>query len=244
MYMKANISFKNVLFFVFTLIFLLNLPVGISASFLKRDSEKVKKNASSEILSMYDQLQLRQMGLSQNAFVLAMQGFEKLKLAGKIINQQVISIIDFSKSSNEKRLFVFDVGSGCLLFNTYVAHGRNSGAEFAKCFSNQPSSNQSSLGFFETCNTYFGKHGYSLTLRGLEIGINDLANQRSIVFHGASYVSEAVIRTQGYLGRSLGCPAVPEKLSKPIIDKIKNGSCLFIYSNDQNYLNKSSLVHS
>ena len=103
---------------------------------------------------------------------------------------------------------------------------------------------QSSLGFYETSNTYIGKNGYSLQLKGLEKGINDKADSRAIVIHGAPYVSEGLIRSQGYIGRSWGCPAIPERLTKPIIDKIKNGSCLFIYAQDKNYLNKTSLLKS
>ena len=116
--------------------------------------------------------------------------------------------------------------------------------EYADHFSNISQSNKSSLGFYETLNSYIGKNGYSLQLQGLENGINDNANSRAIVMHGAEYVSENFIQARGFLGRSWGCPAVPEKMSKPIIDKIKNGTCLFIYSPDKNYLNHSGIIHS
>lgn len=181
------------------------------------------------------------MGLSETAFDYAIAGFEKLIQEGKIANDDIISIIDFSKSSAEKRLFVIDLKNERLIFNTYVAHGQKSGSEFAKTFSNKPESYQSSLGFYETTDTYIGKNGYSLHLNGLEKGINDNANQRAIVMHGAPYVSEQLIHAKGYIGRSWGCPAIPEILSRPIINKIKNGSCLFIYANDQSYFKKSLL---
>ncbi len=243
--MNKLLSLKTLLFFLLTFFVLINIPVGISAYFIANDKKyDDENNYTKNIQLMYNQLQLQELGLSENAFMYAMEGFENLKHAGKIVNQQILSIIDFSKSSNEKRLFVFDIVSGCLLFNTYVAHGRNSGTAFAKYFSNTPSSNQSSLGFYETTNTYFGKNGYSLVLKGLEKGINDLADERAIVMHGASYVSEAFIKTKGFLGRSLGCPAIPDNLSKPIIDEIKNGTCLFIYANDRDYLFKSPVLRS
>jgi hypothetical protein len=192
--------------------------------------------------AMYDSLRLNIMGLSKQAFQYAMQGFDYLVKAGKITNDKIISIADFSLPSTKKRLFIIDLAKNKILFNTYVAHGMNSGKEYASQFSNRPESNQSSPGFYETMNTYNGKNGYSLHLQGLERGINDNADSRAIVMHGAPYVSESMIQSQGYLGRSWGCPAVPENLHKPIINKIKNGSCLFIYSPDKSYLSRSAIL--
>lgn len=137
---------------------------------------------------------------------------------------------------------MIDMKNCRMLFHTYVAHGMNSGQEFARFFSNIPQSNKSSLGFYQTAGTYTGKNGYSLHLIGLERGINDNAFNRDIVMHGAGYVSETLIQAQGFLGRSQGCPAVPEKLHKPIIDKIKNGTCLFIFGEDKNYLQRSAVL--
>ena len=243
--MNKLLSFKSLLFFLFLLFVLLNLPVCISASYVKyKKTHDDNMESTNSRMQMYNQLHLQSFGLSEEAFDYAMRGFENLKHTGKIVNQHILSIIDFSKSSNEKRLFVVDVVACCVLFNTYVAHGRNSGTLYAQYFSNIPSSNQSSLGFYETTCTYIGKNGYSLILKGLEKGINDLADERSIVLHGAPYVSEGFIKTKGFLGRSLGCPAVPENLSKPIIDEIKNGTCLFIYANNRNYLNKSLFLRA
>jgi hypothetical protein len=191
---------------------------------------------------VYDSLRLNLMGLSQQAFQYAMQGFEYLSKAGKIANDNIISIVDFSLPSTKKRLFIIDLNQYKVVFNTYVAHGVNSGKEYAEQFSNRPESNQSSLGFYETMDTYNGKNGYSLHLQGLEKGINDNADSRAIVMHGAPYVDESLIQSQGYIGRSWGCPAVPEKLHKPIINKIKNGTCLFIYSPNKNYIIHSKIL--
>lgn len=193
---------------------------------------------------VYDSLNLEDLGLSEEAFNYAVAGYEKLKQSGTILNDKVLSIVDFTKPSNKKRLFVIDLNNYKLLFNTYVAHGQNTGREFAKAFSNKPESHQSSLGFYVTSGTYNGSNGYSMYLKGLEKGFNSLAYERAIVMHGAPYVSEGMIRSQGYIGRSHGCPAVPEKLNKPIIEKIKNGSCFFIYSNNRSYLSKSRLLHT
>jgi hypothetical protein len=193
---------------------------------------------------LYDSLQLDNLGLSSEAFNYAVKGFENLKKLGKIHNEKVLSIIDFTKPSSQKRLFILDVENFKILFNTYVAHGKNTGEAFANKFSNKPDSYQSSLGFYITEGTYNGKNGFSMQLEGMEYGINNKAQERAIVVHGAPYVSEGFIRARGYIGRSHGCPALPEKLNKPIIEKIKNGSCLFIYSNDKNYLQQSKLLNS
>lgn len=193
---------------------------------------------------IYDSLRLSSMGLARQVFDYAMQGFEYLKETGKLNNQSIISIIDFSKSSCKKRLFIIDLKNSKLLFNTYVAHGMNSGQEYAHQFSNIPESNKSSLGFYETADTYLGKNGYSLHLQGMEKGINDNASRRDIVMHGAGYVNETMIHARGYIGRSQGCPAVPQRLHKQIIDQIKNGTCLFIFGDDRNYFRRSAMLKS
>lgn len=194
------------------------------------------------VKSIYDSLGLEAKGLSRQVFDYAITGLSYMKETSKVINDNIISIADFSKPSTKKRLYVIDLKNIRLLFNTYVAHGMNSGKEFANRFSNTPESNQSSPGFYETLGTYIGGNGYSLKLDGIERGINDNANSRAIVMHGADYVNEDIIRSQGFLGRSWGCPAVSQKLSKPIIDKIKNGTCLFIYSSDRTYANRSKIM--
>ena len=192
--------------------------------------------------NIYDSLKLGSLGLAKQAFDYAMKGLDIMKAVGKVENYNVISIVDFSKASSQKRLFVLDLKNRKVLFNTYVAHGMNSGKEFAQKFSNDPSSNKSSLGFYETLGTYIGEHGYSLKLEGVEKGINDNANKRNIVMHGAEYVNANTVREHGYIGRSWGCPAIPQALQVPIIEKIKNGTCLLIYSLDMNYIDHSEIL--
>lgn len=193
-------------------------------------------------LSVYDELDLSKSGLSRYAFDYAVKGYNYLLSAGKLKNDQIISIVDFSQASGKKRLYIIDVKNKKILFNTYVSHGRNSGKEMANEFSNEPESNKSSLGFYVTGDTYMGKHGFSMRLFGEEKGINDNADSRAIVMHSAPYVSEGAIRMQGFVGRSLGCPALPENLYKPIIETIKNGSCLFLYSPDKYYAAHSDIL--
>lgn len=157
-------------------------------------------------------------------------------------NKKILSIIDFDRPSTQKRLFVLDMENKKILFNSYVAHGRNSGELYAKYFSNKNGSYKSSLGFYETENTYNGRNGYSLILNGLEKGINDKAKARAIVIHGADYCSKDAIKSNGRLGRSLGCPSLPLELAKPIINTIKNGSLLFIYASNNDYLSMSRIL--
>lgn len=181
------------------------------------------------VKSVYDSLHLGMKGLSPEAFEYAQKGFDKLIEDGQLLNDSIITIIDFSLPSSEKRLFIIDTKNYRVLFNTLVSHGRNTGREMATNFSNRPSSYMSSPGFFITRETYEGKNGYSLKLEGVEKGINDKAYDRGIVVHGAAYVNEALAQQRGYIGRSQGCPAVPEQVAHSVINRIKNGSCLFIY---------------
>ncbi|KAA0989858.1 murein L,D-transpeptidase catalytic domain family protein [Dyadobacter aurulentus] len=190
-----------------------------------------------EWVSLYDSLDLKKQGLSEAAFYCAWFGFQKMKL-----ENQVLAIADFTQSSRNKRLYIIDLLKKKVLYNTYVAHGRNSGEEFAEKFSNDNSSYQSSLGFYKTLGTYQGKHGLSLKLEGVEKGINDRALERAIVMHGADYVSESFIKNTGRLGRSLGCPAVSVEDSKKIINLLYGGAGLFIYSANQKYLQASPLL--
>lgn len=193
--------------------------------------------------SVYDSLRLDLSGLSRQAYDYALEGWQKLIGQGKILNQSVMAIVDFSQPSTQKRLYILDMNNYRVLFNTLVAHGRNSGKEWASSFSNKASSYKSSPGFYITGDTYNGDNGYSLKLTGVEKGINDNAENRAIVLHGADYVDESWINTQGYIGRSLGCPAVPRKDAADIINTIKSGACLFIYAPDQKYVSHSMLLH-
>ena len=206
------------------------------------DSTDYLSSIPPTIISVYDSLHLNISGLNRKAFELAQTGFQKLREQGAFLNDSIISIIDFSLPSSEKRLYILDLKNYRLLFNTYVAHGRNSGKEIAKSFSNKPSSYKSSLGFYRTLETYFGSNGFSLKLEGLERGINDNAYKRAIVLHGADYVDPDYVGIQGYIGRSEGCPAVMLNEAEPIINTIKNGSCLFIYHPTSTYRLHSSLL--
>jgi L,D-transpeptidase catalytic domain len=192
---------------------------------------------------MYNDMGLADNGLSRTVFMMAVKGFSKLREKGLVGEDSVLTIIDFTKSSREKRLYVLDLKNEDIVYNTVVAHGKNSGQEYAKSFSNKPRSNKSSLGFYITEGTYLGGNGYSLKLNGAEAGINDKAFARAIVMHGADYANEEVIGRKGFLGRSFGCPAVPQKLTKKIIDKIKDGNALFVYFPDPIYLKRSNLLN-
>jgi L,D-transpeptidase catalytic domain len=175
-----------------------------------------------------------------DVFNTAILGYRKID---NIRKKGILTIIDFSKPSTEKRFYVIDLENKRLIYRCLVAHGKNSGDIYAKDFSNKLESLKSSLGFYLTGETYMGDHGYSLRLVGLEKGINDNARVREIVIHGAEYVSEDFIRKYGRPGRSWGCPALPPELSKEIIDKISNGSCLFIYGDDNFYRENSVFLN-
>ena len=192
--------------------------------------------------SLFNSLQLGKLGLGRRAFDYAIIGYNILKLKNKLANKNILSIADMTTASGKKRFFVIDMKNKKLLFVTYVAHGKNSGLDKTLHFSNEMESNKSSVGFYITSLTYSGKHGFSMRLMGQEIGYNNNAMERDIVVHSADYVSEAVIKSQGYVGRSLGCPALSTAVYKPIIDKIKNGTCLFIYGNDTKYIVNSRLL--
>ena len=179
---------------------------------------------------------------TNRAFYYGLSGYFELLQEGKIENRQYITIIDYTLSSKVKRLWVIDVHEKKVIYNTYVAHGKNSGEDMAVKFSNIPKSNMSSLGFFLTDSIYTGKHGISLRLDGLEKGINDNARERAIVIHPANYVSKDFINKYGRLGRSFGCPALPVDISDEIIEKIKGKSLIFIYYNDFKYMNQSVLA--
>ena len=246
-------KFKRVYIYIFTAwACFIHIPMAFATGrpFLKLKiadpiiTPKVVETKVASMYKVYDSLKLNLHGLSEHAFQYAIKGYEYLLSKGKIANDHIISIVDFTRPSSQKRLFVIDLNNYKILFNTYVAHGQGSGAEMATRFSNVPESFQSSLGFYKTSSTYIGKNGFSMKLEGLENGINDLAYERAIVMHGAPYVSEDMALSQGHIGRSWGCPAVPEKLNKPIIDKIKNGSCLFIFSENNNYLRKSRIINN
>ena len=192
---------------------------------------------------LYNTINLQQYGLSEEAFAYAWKGYQKLLTKKMISRGNYLTICDFSQSSKEKRLYIIDITGNKLITNTYVAHGKNSGGEYATQFSNRAESLQSSLGFYVTANTYMGKHGLSLRINGVDPGYNDKALERTIVIHGAAYVDAARARAGIFTGRSWGCPAVPQKESANIISTIKNGTCLFIYHPGKNYLLGSKILN-
>jgi hypothetical protein len=230
------------------LIFLLLSTISVGIVFAANgigffSAEKKSNKTFNKSKDLYAKLNLNALGLTKDAYNFAVKGYDILNKSNAIQNGSILSIIDFSLPSSQKRLFVIDLLKEKLVFHTYVSHGRNSGSKYATQFSNTPESLQSSLGFYETSCTYEGKNGYSLQLIGLEKGINDKAFERAIVIHGASYVSEENIKAQGYIGRSWGCPAVPENVSENIINYIKDGTCLFIYAPDKKYMKQSRFIN-
>lgn len=172
--------------------------------------------------------------VSYRAFQQAYEGYRQIEH-----RREVLTLIDFTKPSTAERLYVMDLSEERLLYTSVVSHGRNSGNVYATSFSNEEGSYKSSLGFYLTESAYRGRNGYSLVLEGLEEGINDAARRRAIVVHGAAYANPSVAQSSGRLGRSLGCPAVPEALSRSIIDAMKGGSVLYIYADAPDYLAQS-----
>lgn len=219
------------------LLFLL-IPAVNNARVAELDKDKTVT------IDTYSLVNLADTGLSRNIFELAIRGLKKLDTNGKLQNPNIITIADYSQSSNKKRLYVIDLKNKKLLFNTYVAHGRNTGDEFAKSFSNVEGSLKSSLGFYITEHPIIGSHtGFALMIDGVEKGFNDNASKRAIIIHAADYATENFIKKYGRLGRSLGCPALPPDLNKPIIETIKDGTCLFIYNPSDSYIGKSALLN-
>lgn len=193
--------------------------------------------------AIYQQLGLAEKGLSEKAFTYAYKGYQVLLEKKLILQTDYLTICDFSQSSSQKRLYLIDMTNEELLMHTWVAHGRNSGLDMATKFSNTPESLQSSLGFYVTKQTYYGAHGLSLKLDGLEPGFNDKAYKRAIVIHGADYIGEQRLKQSSFMGRSYGCPAVPQQESAALINTIKNGTCLFIYYPDKYYLAGSKILN-
>lgn len=188
------------------------------------------------LAGLYSELNLADEGLGLNVFRKAVTGFYNLKDSEHLADgKNILSIVDFAKSSRERRLWIIDLDKKQLLYHTLVAHGKGSGGNMATRFSNTESSHQSSLGFYITGEVYYGKHGRSLRLDGMDRGFNTNARARAIVLHGAGYVSQSFIDRVGRLGRSFGCPAVPEALCDGIIDRIKGKTVLFINGPGKQY---------
>ena len=173
---------------------------------------------------------------------LAMRAYQCGRAQGEF-SQPLLTVIDYSLPSTARRLWVIDIARRRVLFNELVAHGANSGDTYAFAFSNRVGSRQSSIGVFRTDETYYGRHGRSLRLSGLEPGVNDKARERAIVMHAAEYVSDQTVSTYGRLGRSWGCPALPEGVNDRIIERIQGGTAVFAYYPDRDWLQSSRFIN-
>jgi hypothetical protein len=217
------------------------LPAGSMAdkqhtSAFSPDSETLKFiRFELDMYKLYEDAGLEQAGLSLEVFNKAMVGYLNLLHQGKLSDKKILTIADFDKPSSEKRLWVIDLEGRQILFNSLVAHGKNSGLEKAEVFSNTVQSEMSSLGFYVTQNIYQGKHGLSLRLEGMDQNYNNNALERNVVVHGADYVSDAFVKQNGRLGRSQGCPALPMANHKEIISTIQDNTCLYLHASDSGY---------
>jgi hypothetical protein len=180
--------------------------------------------------------------IETDVFELALNAASCAVRTGAVSAPQTLTVIDYSKPSTERRLWVFDLKAKELVYEELVAHGQGSGANMATAFSNENESHQTSLGLFVTKDTYVGKNGYSLRLEGLDRGVNDRARERAIVMHGAPYVSEQFVKANGRLGRSWGCPAVSDAVAKKMIDFVKGGGLVFSYYPDAEWLKTSKYL--
>jgi hypothetical protein len=181
-------------------------------------------------------------GLRENVLRLALDSAACANQRGYVKRPNLLTVIDYSLPSSEPRLFTFDLAKKTILFRELVAHGQNSGGDVASHFSNESGSLASSLGLFVTQDTYVGGNGYSLRLRGLEEGVNDMASDRLIVMHGAYYVSREAIKALGRLGRSWGCPAVRSEIARKLIDTVRGGTAIFAYYPDDKWLGSSRFL--
>lgn len=206
-------------------------------------AESFEVESESTVDQLYKEFTLNNASMpSLISFTKGITGYNKLKEEGKIKNE-ILTIVDFSLPSTEKRMWILDMTDQKVLFHTVVAHGKNTGIDMATEFSNTENSFQSSLGFYVTAETYYGKNGLSLFIDGQEEGFNSNARQRYVVVHGADYANPEFIAQNGRLGRSLGCPAVPTAIAKEVIHTIKGNSVLFIYHTNEDYAKKSKYLN-
>ena len=225
---------NKIKYFLITTIFL----VACQPSLYRTEKiPKIDDQLNQNIKNLYQELKLDDK-LEFNIFRMAMVGLHHIEIPKK----DIITVIDYSQPSTEKRFYLIDLVNKKMLYNTFIAHGVNSGENMATVFSNVPESRISSIGFFVTAETYMGDNGYSLRIDGIEKDINHHARKRDIVIHKADYVSEEFIEQEGRLGRSWGCPALPNEVSQDIIDIIKEGTCIFVYGEDENYIKESNYI--
>lgn len=210
---------------------------------LSKERQLALKKAELNIKELYNELNAAQYDLSFTAFRYAYIGYQTMKKQHRLNNKELFSIIDFTKDCNSKRFYTIDLEKMKIVYYTYVAHGKKSGERMATSFSDAVESNKSSIGFYITGNTYNGGNGYSLILHGDEKGYNSNLAKRSVVVHSADYANEDYIARNGRMGRSLGCPALPENIYKQVIETIKEKTMIFAYYNDAKYLKTSKYLN-
>jgi hypothetical protein len=205
--------------------------LGLSISVFANNNSELANTFSSETDN-----------LKPEVVQLALKAYDNVEKTGMVHNKQYVTIIDYSMPSSEKRLWVLDVKNQKVVYNTYVAHGKNSGENYSTKFSDDPKSQESSIGVYVTKGTYEGHNGNSLVLAGLDKGFNDRAESRRIVMHPAPYVDENILENYGRIGRSWGCPALNPQIAQPIINTIKGGSVMLVYYPDPKWLHNSSYL--
>lgn len=220
----------------------INNPIDSRTTAELKVETKVKKTFEAKVADLYQTFSVNNVSMPElSVFEKAISGYTQLEEAGKVSNP-LLTVIDFNLSSKQKRMWILNMDTQEVVFNTFVAHGKNTGVEFANKFSNTVNSHQSSLGFYVTGETYYGKNGLSLFIDGMEKGFNTNARKRYVVIHGADYAEPAFIKRYGRLGRSYGCPAVPNKIAKKLINTIKGKSVVYIHKDNKNYLQASDLA--
>ncbi|WP_291720593.1 murein L,D-transpeptidase catalytic domain family protein [Bernardetia sp.] len=200
--------------------------------------ENISIAFENHIKAMYQKLKLKKAELDYVPFKTAYIGYLNLKAKGEL-KKEILTVLDFTKSSRFERMWIIDMKNQKLVRRELVAHGKNSGHDMVTSYSNKRGSNQSSMGFYVTDAPYIGKNGISLLINGMDKGYNCQARNRAVVMHGANYVNPKTMNRNGRLGRSFGCPAVEMHKAQEIIDYVKKGSCLFIYSGNAKYLQSS-----
>ena len=234
---------KRYLFLVFIFILSTFLYFSNAQTGLSKERQLALKKVELNIKELYNELNAAQYDLSFTAFRYAYIGYQTMKKQHRLNNKELFSIIDFTKDCNSKRFYTIDLEKMKIVYYTYVAHGKKSGERMATSFSDAVESNKSSIGFYITGNTYNGGNGYSLILHGDEKGYNSNLAKRSVVVHAADYANEDYIARNGRMGRSLGCPALPENIYKQVIETIKEKTMIFAYYNDAKYLKTSKYLN-
>ena len=236
--MNKRYLFLVLIFILSTFLYFSNAQTGLS-----KERQLALKKAELNIKELYNELNAAQYDLSFTAFRYAYIGYQTMKKQHRLNNKELFSIIEFTKDCNSKRFYTIDLEKMKIVYYTYVAHGKKSGERMATSFSDAVESNKSSIGFYITGNTYNGGNGYSLILHGDEKGYNSNLAKRSVVVHAADYANEDYIAHNGRMGRSLGCPALPENIYKQVIETIKEKTMIFAYYNDAKYLKTSKYLN-